>query len=139
MNMDGALLYGGRHNPPEIFGALYLSDSPEGCATEMKRRPVTPREYLIGEIKVTVSNICDLTDPTLLEQLDINPDELCKDEWELTQELGELIREAGFEGVVVPSAAGPYRNLVLFLDRFSSKSSIELNDVRPMLINDKKD
>ena len=139
MNMDGAFLFGGRYNTPEIFGALYLSDSSEGCATEMKRRPDTPRDYLIGEIKVTVSKICDLTDTALLEQLGINPDELCRDEWELTQELGELIREAGFEGAVVPSAAGPYRNLVLFPDCFSSKSSIELKDVHPLFINDKQD
>jgi len=104
----------------------------------MKRRPVTPRDYLIGEIKVTVNNICDLTDTALLEQLGIDPDELCRDEWELTQELGELIRKAGFEGAIVPSAAGPYRNLVLFLDCFSSKSSIELNDVHHLHINDKQ-
>jgi RES domain-containing protein len=32
LNMDGALLYGGRYNPPDEFGALYLSDSPEACA-----------------------------------------------------------------------------------------------------------
>ena len=98
-----------------------------------------PCDYLIGEIEVTVSKICDLTDNALLEQLGINSDELCEDEWELTQELGELIREAGFEGVVVPSAAGPYKNLVLFLDCFLGKSSIELNDVHPLFINEKQD
>ena len=126
MNMDGAFLFGGRYNPPEIFSALYLSDSPEGCATEMKRRPVTPRDYLIGEIKVTVNNICDLTDTSLLEQLGIDPDELCKDEWELTQELGELIREAGFEGAIVPSELvidqhnphSPPQQVVPFLSHF---------------------
>ncbi len=103
----------------------------------MERRPVIPRDYLVGEINVTVSKICDLTDPVLLEQLGINPDELCKDEWELTQELGELIREAGFEGAIVSSAAGSYKNLVLFLDRFSNTSSIKLNDVRTLIINSK--
>ncbi len=33
MNMDGAFLFGGRYNTPEIFGVLYLSDSSEGCVT----------------------------------------------------------------------------------------------------------
>lgn len=47
MNMDGALLYGGRYNPPDEYGALYLSDSPEACAAEMKRRPRTPPDALL--------------------------------------------------------------------------------------------
>jgi RES domain-containing protein len=68
MNMDGALLHGGRYNPPDEFGALYLSDSPEACAAEMKRRPRTPRDYVIGEINVKAQKICDLPDPILLDQ-----------------------------------------------------------------------
>ena len=38
MNMDGAFLFGGRYNPPETFGALYLSDSSEGCAASELRQ-----------------------------------------------------------------------------------------------------
>jgi hypothetical protein len=49
---------------------------------------------------------------------------------------GDQIHDAGFEGALVPSAAGPHKNLVLFLDRFSDQSSIELIDVRPMRIMD---
>jgi RES domain-containing protein len=45
MNMDGALLHGGRYNPPDKYGALYLSDSPEACAAEMKRRPGSPPDH----------------------------------------------------------------------------------------------
>ncbi len=51
--------------------------------------------------------------------------------------MGALIRDASFEGVLVPSAAGPYKNLVLFLDRFSGGSCLELVDVRALLISDK--
>jgi hypothetical protein len=60
---------------------------------------------------------------------------LCEDDWERTQILGNLIRDAGFEGVLVPSAAGDYKNPVLFLDRFTNESSVELVDVEPLLIN----
>ncbi|MCJ7570002.1 MAG: hypothetical protein MUO58_21030 [Anaerolineales bacterium] len=102
----------------------------------MKRRPRTPPDYVIGEINVNVHKICDLTDPILLDQLGLEIDDLCTDDWELTRILGNLIRDSNFEGALVPSAAGPYKNIVLFLDRFSSPSSLELIDVRPLLIND---
>jgi RES domain-containing protein len=134
--MDGALIHGGRYNPPEEFGALYLSESAEACAAEMRRRPGTPPDYLVGEIKVNVRKICDLTDPILLGRLGLEMDDLCSDDWQITRVLADLIRDAGFEGAIVPSAAGPYKNLVLFLDRFSDQSSVELVDVRPLLITD---
>jgi RES domain-containing protein len=134
--MDGALLHGGRYNPSEEFGALYLSESAEACAAEMRRRPRTPPDYLVGEIKVNAQKICDLTDPILLGQLGLEMDDLCTDDWQITRVLADLIRDAGCEGALVPSAAGPYKNLVLFLDRFSDQSSVELIDVRPMPITD---
>jgi len=135
VTMDGAYLYGGRYNTEMVFGALYLSESPEACAAEMRRRPRTPPDYFVGKINVTVQKICDLTDPALLEKLNLEIGNLCEDDWERTQILGNLIRDAGFEGVLVPSAAGNYKNLVLFLDRFTSESSVELVDVRPLLID----
>jgi RES domain-containing protein len=135
MTMDGAYLYGGRYNTEMVFGALYLSESPEACAAEMRRRPRTPPDYFVGKINVTVQKICDLTDPILLEKLNLEIEDLCEDDWECTRMLGDLIRDAGFEGVLVPSAAGDYKNLVLFLDRFTSESSVELVDVQPLLID----
>lgn len=102
----------------------------------MKRRPRTPLDYVMGEINVNVQKICDLTDPILLDQLGLESDDLCTDDWELTRILGNLIRDSSFEGALVPFAAGPYKNLVLFLDRFSSPSSLELNDVRPLHVTD---
>jgi RES domain-containing protein len=136
LNMDGALLHGGRYNPADEFGALYLSESPEACAAEMRRRPGTPTDYLVGEVAVNVHKICDLTDPALLDQLGLDVDGLCSDDWEITRILGNLIRDSGFEGMVVPSAAGPYKNLVLFLDRFASRSSLDLIEIQPLRIND---
>ena len=63
--MDGAFLYGGRYNQAEEFGALYLSESKEGCEAEVSRRPAGPKHYLVGKIKVDLSRVCDLTDKAL--------------------------------------------------------------------------
>lgn len=132
LTMDGALLSGGRYNAAEEFGALYLSESPEGCAAELARRPAAPHGYILGSIKVTLGKICDLTDEGLLADLGLTANQLKADDWTDTQVLGALIREAGFEAIVVPSAAGEFNNLVIFTDRLSEKSEIVLEDTRPL-------
>ncbi len=35
---EGSRLRGGRYNPRDRFGGLYLADSPEGCRAELLRR-----------------------------------------------------------------------------------------------------
>ena len=94
--MDGALIYGGRFNAPGEYGALYLSRTEKGCATEITRRPAHPSKYVVGKIKVTLGKVCDLTDPELLKKLKISKKQLTADEWTETQALGELIRDVGY-------------------------------------------
>ena len=132
LRMDGAFFYGGRYNPAEEFGALYLSDSPEGCAAELARRPASPQGYIIGSIKITLTKVCDLTDENLLADLGLAGNELKSDDWTDTQVLGDLIREAEFEAIIVPSAAGEFNNLVIFMDRLSERSEVTVEDIRPL-------
>ncbi len=126
LTMDGAFLYGGRYNTAEDFGALYLSKSTEGCIAEITRRPGSPDNYVVGDIIVTLEKVCDLTDARFLRELEISKEQLIGDDWEETQLLGELVRGAGFEGMIVPSAAGDFNNLVIFVDNLSAKSKIQL-------------
>ena len=128
--MDGALIYGGRFNAPGEYGALYLSRTAKGCTAEITRRPGHPREYVVGKIKVTLGKVCDLTDPALLKKLKISIKQLTSDDWTETQALGELIRDAGYEGMIVPSAAGDFNNLVIFTDRLEGASRVELEEVK---------
>jgi len=130
--MDGALIYGGRYNNAGEFGALYLSKTKKGCAAEVTRRPAHPTKYVVGKIKVTLGKVCDLTDPELLKKLKITKTRLTADDWDETQALGELVREAGYEGMVVPSAAGDFNNLVIFVDRLAGTSRVELEEVKPL-------
>jgi RES domain-containing protein len=130
--MDGALLSGGRYNAAEQFGALYLSESPEGCAAELSRRPEAPQDYVLGSIRVRLGRICDLTDEALLADLGLTSSQLKADDWTDTQVLGALVREAGFEAILVPSAAGDFNNLVIFMDRLTEKSEVSLEDTWPL-------
>lgn len=132
LTMDGAFLYGGRYNLAEEFGALYLSDSPEGCTAELARRPASPHDYIISSIKITLTKVCDLTDETLLADLGLTANELKSDDWTDTQVLGDLVRQAGFEAIIVPSAAGEFNNLVIFMDRLSERSKVTVEDTRPL-------
>ena len=132
LTMEGALLSGGRYNAAEEFGALYLSETPEGCAAEMARRPAAPQDYIVGSIRVTLGRICDLTDEGLLADLGLTSNQLKVNDWTDMQVLGKLVREAGFEAILVPSAAGDFNNLVIFMDRLSGKSEVALEDTRPL-------
>lgn len=134
LTMDGAYRWGGRYNEPGEFGALYLSRTKEGCAAEVTRRSAPPNKYLVGKIKVTLAKVCDLTDPNLQKKLRISKKQLVADDWSETKTLGKLIREAGFEGMIVPSAAGDFNNLVIFVDRLSGSSHVKLEEVKPLPI-----
>ena len=130
--MDGAFINGGRYNAPLEFGALYLSKTKKGCASEVTRRAVPPRKFVVGKIKVTLGKVCDLTDSELLKKLKLTKEQLTADDWNETQTLGELIWEAGFEGMIVPSAAGDFNNLVIFVDRLSASSKVRLEEVKKL-------
>jgi len=111
---------------------MYLSKTRKGCAAEITRRPSYPPKYIVGKIRVKLGKVCDLTDPELLKQLGLSRVQLTADDWAETQILGDLIRDAGFEGIIVPSAAGNFNNLVIFMDRLSAASSIELEETKPL-------
>ncbi len=129
----GAYLNGGRYNAAREFGAVYLSESPEGCRAEMTKRLLTPlNKYVVGKIRTYAQKICDLTDEDLLDELGLDRDQLVSDDLERTQLLGTLIRDAGFEGILAPSAAGDFANLIIFKDRLSGSSKVKLIDVKPM-------
>jgi RES domain-containing protein len=130
--MDGALIYGGRYNAPDEFGALYLSRTKKGCTLEVTRRPGHPRKYDVGKIKVTLNKVCDLTDPELLRKMKITKKRLTADDWGETQALGEILREIDYEAMIVPSAAGDFNNLVIFVDRLDDSSHVDLEEVKPL-------
>jgi RES domain-containing protein len=132
--MDGAFRWGGRYNTQGEFGALYLSKTQKGCAAEMTSRPAHPPDYIVGKIQVKLGKVCDLTDPELLKKLGLSRKQLTAIDWAETQALGDIIRDAdaGFEGIIVPSAAGDFNNLVVFVDRMSGASSIDLEGIEKL-------
>lgn len=133
LSVEGSLRHGGRYNPMGAFGAIYCGENPAVCAAEIRKRaehhPV-PRHRL-ARIQLGLHRVLDLTDPATLTALGLRAEDLVADNWEPTQRIGAAARAAGFEGLLVPSAAGPGRNLVIFPDRLDTRSRIRSLGPRP--------
>ena len=122
---------GGRWNPPGEFGALYTTIVEDDIKREMERgaekrgisvKDLMPRD--IVSIAVSLHTVLDLTDPVVLRALKFNVDDLTNDVYESTRDLSRALFKAGIEGIVVPSAAGKGKNLVIYSENISSKSSV---------------
>jgi len=129
---SGALRFGGRFNGKASFAAVYASTDDETADAEVRYyatrfgwRTMLPRALVGVEVRLAlVLNLIDV--PTPLAASGVDRDGLLAD-WEPvqnsggeaeTQRLGRLARQAGFEGLLAPSArrAGGV-NLVYFPDR----------------------
>ena len=128
---QGALEHGGRYNPRREFGALYLSESPAACQTEMQQRPGVRVRYWHARIKVRVAKALDLTDPSTRDKLGIVEEDLVSDDWTFTQDLGRAARRAGFDALIVPSATGEHHNLLVFKDLQGEDETAETERVDP--------
>jgi filamentous hemagglutinin len=151
---------GGRWNPKYGFSALYLSTRPETALAEAlaQRRyqnipdsEATP--LVLTAFQVVLQQILDLTAVHVQNILQVTAEQL-KAPWRptqnqgreaLTQAIGRLTREAGFEGLLCPSASLPGgTNLVTFPKRELIGSLVEVVNperfpmVRPRLGRRKK-
>lgn len=144
LSAQGSLLGGGRFNFKGLFEVLYLSCDVHTCLEETTKslqqagRDVAralPRT-VIG-VDVVLSRVLDLTDATTRRRLGLTRASLVEAGWlriqeidnheAFTQSLGRLAREAGFEAILVPSAAVRLgRNLDIFPDRLLPGSHLSL-------------
>jgi len=140
LNTKGSLQYGGRYNPPSVFGALYLAESEELAQTEVLRAVGDPSmlagRFVCGEVQLSLKRVLDLTDPDVLQALGIARDELLTDtgdrqqDYALTRQLAHLARAAGFEALKVPSVTSQGANVVLFPENLLSTDRLDLTQVR---------
>jgi RES domain-containing protein len=136
-------MVGGRFNFIGTFEVLYLSCDPHTCLEETTKsiqRPAhevaqaLPRT-LVG-IEVRLSRVLDLTDASVRRRLGIRKKDLTAPNWEksqnvhkqeaLTQQIGRLAREVGFEAILVPSSMTRGKNLDIFPDRLLTRSRLRV-------------
>jgi RES domain-containing protein len=131
LSIQGSFITGGRFNIRNKFGALYVSEHWE---TAIKESINTGKRIGFNEfvpktlvaIKVDSLKVLDLDDATVREHLGIRckdvqidwMNENRKDRVALTQSIGELGREAGFDAVAMKSQLDPKTtNLAIFIDK----------------------
>src|SRR5439155_22027035 len=94
-------------------------------------------------IDVSVQKLVDLTDDSILRQLDLTRQRLLRCRWReimdkgqerLTQAIGRIAFEAGLEALFVPSAqARKGKNLVVFPDNLQKVSSLTIQNIGKLL------
>ena len=95
-------------------GALYTSTSEAAMLAEMKHYGIDMATRSVINKEVSISNILDLTNPTVRDQLGIKLGQITSDDYFLTHALGDFARSR-YNGILAPSAreAGT-SNLILF-------------------------
>jgi RES domain-containing protein len=123
---EGARRLGGRFNPPHSFPVLYLCLTRPCVVAELTRQAqrqgltigdLLPRE--LWQLNADLTKVLDLTEPSTLTALDINTDDLTRDDHRFTQELGEAAHQHGFNGIRTPSATGVDHVLAIFPDNLA--------------------
>jgi RES domain-containing protein len=125
----GSLRAGGRFNAPGEFAALYASLDPVAASKEvargLKQRGIDPSQFppsswWMYELEVEIEGVLDLTNPEIVQRIEVNSEALTRDEWNTPRNIAAEARNNGFEALLVPSAAAPgSKNLVMFLDKLA--------------------
>lgn len=109
---------------PGTFDALYASLEREGALEEiyfhLSRQPVFPSKIrsLLHQITVQTRRTLKLADISAVAALGVSVETYGSLDYSRTQEIGDAADFLGFDGMLVPSARFPCRNLVLFTDKF---------------------
>jgi RES domain-containing protein len=78
----------------------------------------------VWRIRVNLNRVLDLTDSTTLSILGLETADLIRDDYQLTNEIGEAAFEQRFQAILAPSATGVDRVLAVFTENLG-KSILE--------------
>lgn len=139
---EGSRRHGGRWNPPGSFRSVYLSTSIDTALAEIKgwlryfglpTESALPRVF--AAVEVVLSLTLDLTEGAMRQRLLVSRERMVEEDWRrenekddeaLTQAIGRAAFDAGFEGILVPSAQDETgRNVLVFSDKLLPDSRLE--------------
>lgn len=111
LDFESPARYEGRYNQVGDPGVWYASSTERGAWAELFRHwgqeEISPFEVRrrVGRAKVTELAVLDLTDRQVRDLLGATNEGLISDDLSRCQELATEAREAGFDGILAPSAA----------------------------------
>ena len=128
LSIEGSLEYGGRYNVKEKFGALYMGNSQSVCEAEMEQKTSGFRakfKHKIAKLKISFRRVIDLTNEENCKILKIGKEQLLSEDKTLPKSLGYLAYHMCYEALIVPSATGKGKNIIVFPDNVKKGSSIK--------------
>jgi len=140
---EGSNIKGSRWNAPGTMRVLHASDSPESSLSEAL---ATYRHYgipvpsdlhiVVRAIHVEARSFLDLREGDVRQAIRVSEERLLSARWEqenadgreaVSQAVGRAAAEAGFSGLIAPSAAVPHAtNTVVFVDFLGPNGSVAL-------------
>jgi len=123
---------GARWNPPGV-AAIYLSLTRDGAIAEgdhaIAVQPFRPRaRRVVYAVRLTLNNVLDLTDPSDLTRTGLTADDLAADDPTACREIGAAVHWLEQDGLLVASARGDDRNLVIYPANRSPDAVFDFGD-----------
>lgn len=125
----------GRYHRQGEPGVWYASSQEQAAWAEFFRHfvddGIDPFELRrrVGRVSVDL-DVLDLTNPAVREHLAIDENDLLTDNYTITQELAAAARDAGFDGVLAPSAGLPGRQSLAVFASVLPKVHPERSEIR---------
>jgi RES domain-containing protein len=120
----GALLFGGRWNPPDLVSTIYVASPVETCIAEFERTAKGQARGVasflqreVHEIDIIDLEVVDLRTDGALSAVGLTTADLDASDWSPCQRIGELAHYLGLQGIVAPSATGSGIVIAIFEPR----------------------
>ncbi|MCD4670559.1 MAG: RES domain-containing protein [Actinomycetia bacterium] len=135
LNTENYKYANGRWHIKGEFGGLYLGENQKLCREEIRRvyAGKTPaKEYRLVELQISLSKVLDLTDPGNLIKLNIEKEQLISGKGQVPKtviipnSIAKSAHESGYEAIIVPSATGLGKAIVLYEDNFKNNSYVKI-------------
>jgi RES domain-containing protein len=83
----------------------------------------------MATINIRLDKVLDLTQASTLKILGLSKNDLISSDYSITQAISMIAREAGFRGLIVPSATSAGDNLIIFENNLGKGCLIEIDDI----------
>jgi len=133
LSTEGNRYYPGRYHIAGETGILYTSLERGVAIQELSRHAARANlqgGLAVGKIKVKLQKVLDLTQASVLAKLGLSNEDLIAPNCSLTSAISSQARKAGFQGLLVPSAAGSGANLVVFENNLAEGCLIEVEEIK---------
>ena len=132
LSTEGNRFFPGRYHLSGEGGILYTSLTKEIAIKEIERhafRAMLQERLVIAKINIRLDKVLDLTQTSTLKILGLSKNDLISSDYSMTQAISMIAREAGFRGLIVPSATSAGDNLIIFESNLGKGCLIEIEDI----------